>query len=366
MKNIKINKLLNKDITFYCEDIIEKQLIEPLYEKFKNKNYKVRITNNLSEKSEIGYYCSPSLHIKKINSKFSIISLGGMDQGKLFWPNFWRKEPWNKFDLGFLPGKYWGNMWQQSSWYSGAHPKVGIVISGWPKTQNIEYNNIKNIFNNDNLNILYAPCFENDNKGIEVMKSVEDLNVNLLVKHLPWNQPFERSQHKDIRHNIFKMINYLRNRYKGQYKVVNSHSNIFDVFNQANILITDESSVIYESLLFEIPVISCDDWLMRSSNKKPPRVVKKNEDICIYTKKSELKKKLSEIIENYSEFQDRVKNKKNDYFSYIENSVDNIYETINKITETKTVMFCQVPKYKVNFFKSLFINLSSNFLKIKK
>ena len=311
MEQTKINYKLEKNITFYCEDIIEKQLIEPLYKKFKNNNYKTKITNDLSEKSEIGYYCSPSTHIKKINSKFSIISLGGMDQGKLFWPNFWKKEPWNKFDLGFLPGNYWCDMWQKSTWYSGARPKIGVVITGWPKTQNIKYkNDNKNIFNNNKLNILYAPCFENDNKGIEVMKSIEDLNVNLLVKHLPWNQPFERSHQKDIRENIYKMITYLRNNHKGQYKILNSRTNIFDIFNQANILITDESSVIYESLLFDIPVISCDDWLMRSNNKNLPRLVKKNKDICIYTKKSELNKKLLEIIKNYSDFQERIKNKK--------------------------------------------------------
>ena len=26
-----------------------------------------------------------------------------MDQGKLFWPNFWLKEPWINFDVGILP-----------------------------------------------------------------------------------------------------------------------------------------------------------------------------------------------------------------------------------------------------------------------
>ena len=30
-----------------------------------------------------------------------------MDQGRVDWPNMWKKQPWNKFDLGFLPGKHW-------------------------------------------------------------------------------------------------------------------------------------------------------------------------------------------------------------------------------------------------------------------
>ena len=30
-----------------------------------------------------------------------------MDQGKLFWPNFWLKENWSRFDYGILPGRNW-------------------------------------------------------------------------------------------------------------------------------------------------------------------------------------------------------------------------------------------------------------------
>ena len=40
-----------------------------------------------------------------------------MDQGKLFWPNFWLKEPWINFDVGILPGKHWAQMWKDSSWF---------------------------------------------------------------------------------------------------------------------------------------------------------------------------------------------------------------------------------------------------------
>ena len=92
MQHITINKQIEKEITFFCEDLIEEQLIFPVMEKFRKNNYKTNISRNLDEKAEIGYYCCPSNHIKSVNSKLSIISLGGMDQGKLFWPNFWLKD----------------------------------------------------------------------------------------------------------------------------------------------------------------------------------------------------------------------------------------------------------------------------------
>ena len=358
MQNILLNNNFKKDITFYCEDIIEKQLIESLYQKFKNKDYKVKITNNLNENSEIGYYCSPSTNIKKINSKFSIISLGGMDQGKLFWPNFWCKEPWDRFDLGILPGKFWQKMWQNSTWFSGALPKIGVVTTGWPKTQNIFQGSKKKEYSNisESLNILYAPSFENDGKGINVVKAIQKLKVNLLIKHLPWNTINEKKRYHDIRNNIAKMIRFTKKNLKKNFKVYESKSNIFEIFDKADILITDESSLIYESLLFNVPSLSCEDWFMRSNNKNAPRLVKQNKDICFYVKEHQLEDKIQDIILNYERYHEFVKNKKEEYFSFIDSSVDNIFELINGIVENNVVNNCEIPDKKVSFLKSMFLN----------
>ena len=80
------------------------------------------------------------------------------------------------------------------------------------------------------------------------------------------------------------MLNFARNNIKKNFKIHNSKKNIFDIFNNMNLLITDESSLICEALLFDIPTLSsCHDWLMRSSNSSKARYVKRNEDICNYT-----------------------------------------------------------------------------------
>ena len=331
MKIINVEENLEKNITFYCEDILEEQLIQPLYEKFSSNNYKVRISNDFQIKSEIGYYCSPSNNIKNVCSKFSIISLGGMDQGKLYWPNLWYKEPWAKFDLGVLPGLNWTNMWKKSSWYDKANPKYGVVETGWPKTfflrKNTKNDKINNL--NRNFNILYAPCFETDNKGIDIVNIVKDLDVNLIIKHLPWRKASEKKIFKDVRKNISQMIRYAKKNLSGKVFVINAKKNIFDYFSNADMLITDESSLIYEALLFEIPIVSCSDWVMRVNNKNIPRKIRKDQDICIYVKKKKLKKKIIEIKNDYNNYKNSISIKKNAYFSNIENSVDVIFELIN-------------------------------------
>lgn len=361
MQQISIKKNLKREITFYCEDIIEEQLIFPILERFKKNDYQTSISRNLEKKSEIGFYCCPSTHVNKVNSKLSIICLGGMDQGKLFWPNFWVKEPWNKFDIGLLPGRHWGEMWKQSSWYKGSRPKLSICITGWPKTQSIK-NKKFSLKNKNYFNVLYAPCFENDQKGIDIINAVKDLKIKLHIKHLPWNLKWEKIRFKDIRSNICQMIKYSRKNLKN-FEIHNSRKNIFDIFNLVDLLITDESSLIYESLLFDVPILSCSDWKMRSSNSGKSRNVKQDKNICIYAERKNLKFKLEDLINNYDKFKNNIHLKKNEYFSNLDNSIDKIYELIDTIIKENKINNFEKPLYNINFIKSHFSDMK---FKLKK
>ena len=363
MREIEIKKNLKKKITFYCENHNEIQSIDPLLTIFKQNNFETKITDNLTEYSEIGYYCIPSNSVKKINTNFSIVSLGGIDQGKLFWPNFWYKEPWDKFDLGILPGENWLKMWKTSSWYSAANPKFGVVVGGWPKTQNIKKESL-NTKNKNKLNILYAPCFENDNKGLDVINAIKDLNVTLMVKYLDWSTKVEKVRYKDIRNNNNKIIRFLRNNFKGDYKIFNSKNNIFDIFSKTDLLITDESSVIFEALLFDVPSLSCKDWLLRTSNSLKARYVEqKNSEICNYTTKINLRSKIEDIILNYDKYRKIILEKKKEHFSHIDNSANNIFNIINNLIENNQLKNVEKPDYNINYVKSYLLNIKKKFRK---
>ena len=353
MQHITINKQIEKEITFFCEDLIEEQLIFPVMEKFRKNNYKTNISRNLDEKAEIGYYCCPSNHIKSVNSKLSIISLGGMDQGKLFWPNFWLKESWKKFDIGILPGIHWSNMWKLSSWFINSNPKLCISVTGWPKTQAVS--NLK-LYSKDEtrFNILYAPSFENDKKGHSVVNAVKKMNINLHIKHLPWRNKEEKIRFRDIRYNISKMIKFAKKEISN-LKIHDSKDNIMKILNSVDLLITDESSLIYESLIFNIPVLSCKDWKMRSSNTNKARYIKQDKDVCIYINQENLEEKIREIIKNYKKFQIDLRNKKDNHFSNIETSIDEIFNLINQAVTEKKIINFENPAYKVNYLKSFVI-----------
>lgn len=354
MKKFYFETKIKKKIVFFYEDMVEKQLLQPVYEKFKKKNYSVQFSKNFLKKTDIGYFVTPSTTIKKHSAKLSIISIGGMDQGKLFWPNFWLKEPWNNFDVGLLPGKHWVNMWQKSSWFAPSRPKYLMAEVGWPKTQKFinKINSKKKT--NRIFTVLYAPCFETDKKGQAVVDAIKKTNAKLLIKHLPWNTPAEVIRFSDVKKNITNMTTYAKKNLGNRVKILNSSGDIFNYFGLADLLITDESSVMYESLLFNVPSLSCKDWPMRTNNSNKPRKIKMDKNVCHYTNKSNLQKTINDIQNNYAKYQKNTFKKKNQHFSNLTTSNDEIFKLINNIVEKKNSTHYLRPKFKVNKCKSFF------------
>ncbi len=351
---------MKKKIIFFYNDTPQKQLLKYISNYIDTKKFSFSFTNDLKKKCEIGIYAHDANKIKQINSKLSIISLAGMDQGKLFWPNFWIKENWSKFDFGILPGKNWANMWKESSWYIGARPKIAMLLTGWPKS--VEKVNFKKN-KRKKKTILYAPCFETDNKQMDVVESIKNTNFNLLIKHLPWDTREEIIRFKDVRNNI-KLSNKLTKKIlKKRVKIINSKLNIMKYYSKADLLITDESSVMYEALLYNLPSLSCSDWPMRTNNINKPRKIKLDKSVCIYTKKKDFKKKIKYCLDDLSNLNKKTNLIKKKHFSHIDNSSVNINNFLISYLENKKILFEIKPKFKKNFLKSIWIKLYHYFFR---
>lgn len=280
-------KKINNFVTIFYEREEERQIFLNLELQLKKKNFKVSYSKNLNKKADIGFYCCES-KINKINSKISAVFLGGMDQGHHYWPNIWKKEKWNRFDLGFLPGNSWRRRWQESSDHIEARARYGTFEVGWPKSDHLfkKKNNIKRKV----PNILYAPSFECFDKQIDVVNSVKRLGYKLLIKH--WLIKKEKI-YKDLWNNIIKANSKSKKIYNN-IKIINPKKNFLDILKYADILITDESSVAYEALLFNIPTISVKDWKIQRHNKALTRYVNPAE-ITFKTNKKNIYKKIQQL-----------------------------------------------------------------------
>ncbi len=341
-----------KKITFFYSTPQEKQIFSPIAENAITKGFKINFTKNLKKKAQIGFYCQSKNFSE--NSKISIILLGGIDQGRGLWPNVWSEQPWNKFDLGFLPSKDWANKWKDSSWNYRSRTRYGVFESGWPKvdflidkksvSKRINFLKKKYLFPKKGKNILYAPAFESHQKQLDVVRSVKKLNFNLLIKH--WMHD------RDI-----NLINSQSKKELGKKVcIIDPKVNFIELLPFTDLLITDESSVAYEALLLNIPTISVSDWYIRRHKLAPSRLVKPS-NVCFPTTRKNLFKKINLIIKNKELFKKRIEKKKNYYFSYLGESSSIIIQILIKFLKKDDICNSKYfikPSYNLNYFRSFF------------
>ncbi len=350
MKITKDNK-----ITFFYNNKHEKYIFDPISEIFKQKKINFTFSKNHNLRSDIGFYCRKP---KNINSKTSVIFLGGIDQGRVTWPNIWREQPWNEFDIGFLPGDNWAKRWKQSSCDYRSQTKFGVFNVGWPKGDFLfnlkeNKNRIKQFkkrykINNNKINILYAPSFECFDRQIEVAKVVKKLGFNLIIKH--WLEKKEK-KYKDLWDNIERSNKKTLEIYKKKTTIIQPGENFLILLNFINLIVTDESSVAYEALLRNIPTISVKDWLIQRHKKGVTRYVKPA-NITIKTEK----RFLGKAILKHSKIRKDFKLKKKE-FSYLGKSskivVEILLSFLNDRKSVKKTKYYLKPKTQTNFFKKI-------------
>ncbi|WP_243156080.1 CDP-glycerol glycerophosphotransferase family protein [Clostridium sp. C2-6-12] len=254
------------------------------------------MTNNLNEKAEIGVYCQHAHVLQPENSKFSLILLHDLSQGHLRWPDIWEIEKWNKFDIGILPGKVWTELWQDSSFDISAWPRHGVYELGYPKSDYVVDKDIKR--NADKLKeklnlkydrtILYAPSWENDNKEDEFIESLRSLEVNLLIKQNAWPKEYQF---------VIDNIERMRRLHEGKYDnlfYIEPEESIFTALAISDLVVSDESSVMAEALMFGIPSIAIEDWLIPDC--VPSRYASAPFDYVYKCKKIDMLKNVTNIL----------------------------------------------------------------------
>ena len=329
---MKKNKI-KKEITFFCTDKIEKQCCDPVAKEAEKRGYVVEFTDNQFQKCEIGYYLS-HLNFPKY-SKFSVITLHDLGQQHGEWPNMWKNEFWNQFDVGFLPSKEWADMWHNSSCYEFVRPKYGCYLSGWIKTDTTfstdfskENERIVKEYGIDTSKktILYAPAWEWDDHQLEIIDAVRDLNVNLIIKQFPFSvesfpwqvEMIEKTHKKTQALNLPNVF------------ILDSKINIFNAIQICDVLVSEESSTLSEAMLLEKPVIAVKDWLVPDAYPLPARLPECYYDFATKVQKKDLKQTIINIISDDS-YKNEIEKYRKDNFPNIGNSAKVVMDVIDEI-----------------------------------
>lgn len=328
-----MKKDIKKEITFIYTDKLEHQCEEPIADEAMKRGYKINFSDDVLKKSEIGFYCQ-HLNFPK-NSKFSCVMLHDLGQQHGEWPVMWKNEFWNDFNLGFLPSKEWVDMWHNASCYDFVRPKNGCYFVGWTKSDNIE----KKVFtdeceeivaqygiNKNKKTVLYAPSWEWDGRQLEMIEACKELDVNLIIKQFPWNPKTFKFQY-DICNEMAEKSKNIPNVF-----VLDTSINIFNAINLCDVLVSEESSTLYEAMLMDKPVVAVTDWLV--PDNFPPRLPDFPYDFAVKCKKAELKETIENVLSDKSYIL-TIKNYRQNNFPQLGNSAKNIMDVIDEVLEGK-------------------------------
>lgn len=328
-----MKKNIKKEITFIYTDKLEHQCEEPIADEAMKRGYKINFSDDVLKKCEIGFYCQ-HLNFPK-NSKFSCVMLHDLGQQHGEWPVMWKNEFWNDFNLGFLPSKEWADMWHNASCYDFVRPKNGCYFVGWTKSDNIE----KKVFtdeceeivaqygiNKNKKTVLYAPSWEWDGRQLEMIEACKELDVNLIIKQFPWNPKTFKFQY-DICNEMAEKSKNIPNVF-----VLDTSINIFNAINLCDVLVSEESSTLYEAMLMDKPVVAVTDRLV--PDNFPPRLPDFPYDFAVKCKKAELKETIENVLSDKSYIL-TIKNYRQNNFPQLGNSAKNIMDVIDEVLEGK-------------------------------
>lgn len=324
---------LPKEITFFYTTIGEYYNLEPIAAEADKRGYKVIFTQNIVQKAEIGVYCQHGCFPE--NSNFSVILLHDLAQRHDLWPNIWNLEHWDIFDLGILPGKFWASLWSQCACLSYANPRCGTYELGHPKNDFVDSASLKHRaeelrskFNfKYDFSILYAPSWEVEDKEDEFIRALASMEVNLLIKQAHWPAQFG---------NIIDNIKQMRAMHEGKYEnvyYIEPTESILTALELCDIVVSDESSVMAEALMFHKPSIAVIDWLIPDGDSY--RQADTPMDYVVKCKKAELRE-YAERLYTDSTYYNTILEKGNVVFSNQGNVCKDIMDAIEYFTNQKT------------------------------
>lgn len=277
---------------------------KPVLEQVLKMGHEGVITDDHTTEGDIGLYCDD----KSLpgNQKFTVISINGLDQDHVCRPRYeeyFLAENWNCFDLGVLPGPRWQRGFENAIKSHRCSPRLGALTVGWPKCDHI-FNDEFNLerINNKEFVVLYAPQTEQDGKQKLVVDALKDSGYKLVIKH--WEtEEYKRFYPWLLTKEYFNNLR-LENRYAEEslnnVTVVEPSSNFIDIVPYVDLLVTDQSSVLYEASLYDIPTLTVEGWKHACGNCMGPQP---SPDIVLSCRPEELRQSIDSVFDNYARYQ---------------------------------------------------------------
>jgi hypothetical protein len=238
-------------ITFFSSaSKSEQAALEPIAWEAERRGYLTTFSTDVTEDAEIGVYNTHVYPDATVAADHSVVIVNSVDDG--YDPDYFWRERWNRFDVGLLSGETVGRHWQSVSGNKYARPRRGVYVVGWPKSDWVHTEKFARAVDGlrgdieliDGRTAVYAPAEESAGKMVEYLDAIDGLVDTMLIKH----KGHERYSH--IREREFQ----------SELIILDHDRDIFESLAIADVVISEQSSVLPEALHTNTLPISVADW----------------------------------------------------------------------------------------------------------
>lgn len=319
---------LDKSITIYYSQKHERKPIQPLVRVAKEAGYEVSYTKNSETASEIGIYTQNPDKYDTISATKSILLPHAYDQ--YLSPHKWGEGNTKRFDFVMLPGEHIAQLWKSQSWWDAAVPKRGVYITGMPKHDLLDTSTFKSTVDEhastfnvdpDTPAILYAPGGgECDNKLLDVVAAAKDVGASMLLRYGPWvDSESVYDRHGEIiDDNMVSVLPY-------------DDIDIMHCLALSDVVVSEETSVLYESCIFDTVPIVVTDWPLRKKENRFNYSTFSHPDFSMETTRDVLTATLRNVVANHGQYLEQVETARKTHFSHIGTSSAVILEMLDSV-----------------------------------
>ncbi len=311
------------ELMFFSPGGLHDEAVEPIATEAESRGHDVDFCRDVTADAEIGIYNQHTHKIPAINADLSLISFHGIDQGYLDW----QSETWSRFDVGLLPSEVAAENWRGASWKPNTRPSIGAFTVGWPKSDVVATEafdeNVAQIVSkygiNDGTTTIYAPTVENDDKIHEYVDAAKGVAETILVKHAP-----------------YESTDYLEDLYEpyrddDQVCIFDPSEPIFPCLGVADVLVSDESSVLQEAALTQTIPVSVTDWPMRNRTRTYPG--KQLPEFAHRTSRDHLSSTLEELFDDYASHRESLVEYRDRHYANFGQSASVVVDLIEAIVD---------------------------------
>lgn len=238
-------------ITFFSSgNTSERAALDPIAREAERRGYETTFSADVTDRAEIGVYNTHVYPDDTVSADQSVVLMNSVDDGydsEYFW-----RERWNRFDVGLLSGEAVGEHWQSVSRNKYALPKRGVYVVGWPKSDWVHTETFARAVEDlrgdielaDGRTAVYAPAEESAGKMVEFLDAADGVVDTMLIKH-KGDQDYSQIRERE---------------FQGELIILDHDRDIFEALALADVLISEQSSVLPEALHTKTFPISVIDW----------------------------------------------------------------------------------------------------------